>query len=111
MQAVAESVSMLALFKLGGGEIILIVLLLLILLSVKVLPPLNRGLRQGLRGFRDATDELAEEAGRSLGGIYGKPAAEALTPDNKVAELYKPAAFDNDLEPRPRIPKAHSGGV
>ena len=40
--------------------------------------------------------EEAGEAGRSLGGIYGKPAAQALTPDNQVAELYEPGVLEEE---------------
>lgn len=103
MQTVADNGLMLALFNLGGGEIILILAVVLILFGAKKLPELARGLGQGLSAFRDATkdvlqtvDDEASDAGRSLGGIYGKPAAQALTPDNRVAELYKPAAFEEE---------------
>jgi len=109
MQAFAASAVMLALFDLGGGEIILILALVLILLGARWLPELSRGLGRGIFEFRKATrevtdeiDEASSEAGRSVGGIYGKPAAEALTPDNEVAELYEPAALQKDLWPRRR---------
>lgn len=101
----AESGLMLALFNLGEGEIILFLALVLILLGAKKLPELSRGLGQGLFEFRKATkkvadeiDDEASEAGRSVGGIYGKPAAQALTPDNQVAEIYKPAVFETEAE-------------
>jgi sec-independent protein translocase protein TatA len=100
MQAVWETAVMLGLFNLAGGEIILILALVLILLGATRLPGLGRGLGRGISEFRSATrrvtdelDEEASEAGRSVGGVYGKPAAEALTPDNQVAELYDPAAL------------------
>jgi sec-independent protein translocase protein TatA len=109
MQTVAASAVMLALFNLGGGEIILALALVLILFGAKRLPELSRGLGRGIWEFRKATrevtdeiDEAASDAGRSVGGIYGKPAAEALTSDNQVAELYEPAALQNDLWPRRR---------
>jgi sec-independent protein translocase protein TatA len=105
MQAMAENGLMLAVFNLGGGEIILILALVLILLGAKKLPELSRGLGQGLFEFRKATKKVADEiddevseAGRSVGGIYGKPAAQALTPDNQVAEIYKPAVFETEAE-------------
>ncbi|HEX4645400.1 MAG TPA: twin-arginine translocase TatA/TatE family subunit [Verrucomicrobiae bacterium] len=109
MQAVAETVVMLALFNLGGGEIFLILALVLILFGARKLPGLGRGLRRGIFEFREATkqavdvtDEAASEAGRSVGGIYGKRAAQALTPDNQVAELYDPAAFQDETQQRKR---------
>jgi len=73
---------------------------ILILFGSRQLPTFVRGLAKGLRRFRKHSVELAgeidrdaHEAGESLGGIYGKPAAEALTPNNSTAEFYDPAAF------------------
>jgi sec-independent protein translocase protein TatA len=104
MQAVVEAATVLALFHLGGGEIILILALLLFLIGARKLPELGRGLGRGILEFREATKRLADaaddeaaDAGRSVGGIYGKPAAEALTADNKVAELYEPAVFRKEI--------------
>jgi sec-independent protein translocase protein TatA len=77
----------------GGWEIVLILGIILILLGAKRLPQFMKGFGDGLHHFRKAIDEQSHEAGESLGGIYGKPAAEALTPDNQTAELYDPAAF------------------
>lgn len=106
MQTVAETAVMLAIFNLGGGEIILILALVLILLGAKKLPEIGSGLGQGITWFRDATkrlkdgiDEEASDAGRSVGGIYGKPAAQALTPENQVAELYDPAVLQDKSQP------------
>src|SRR6266705_1700658 len=97
------------LFGMGGGEIILILALLLILLGAKKLPELAKGLGLGFFEFRkllkrmfQSADDEATEAGRSLGGIYGKPAAEALTPENHVAELYDPAVLENSSAPQKR---------
>src|SRR6266496_2554454 len=101
MQIVAEPAVMLALFNLGGSEIIL--MLAMVLFGAKKLPELAGGLRRGLIAFPEETknvmhelDEDAGEAGRSLGGIYGKGTAQAITPVNRVAELYDPAAFQNE---------------
>jgi sec-independent protein translocase protein TatA len=109
MQAVPETAVVLALFNLGGGEIIVILALVLILVAARNWPGLGRGLRKGIFEFReavrrltDSVDSEASEAGRSVGGIYGKRAAQALTPDNQVAELYDPAAFQAKLRPRKR---------
>ena len=49
MQAMIENGSMLALFNLGGGEIILVLALVLILFGAKKLPELALGLGQGLK--------------------------------------------------------------
>ena len=49
----------LAIFNLGGGEIILILALVLILFGAKKLPELARGLGQGIREFKRATDSTS----------------------------------------------------
>src|SRR6516164_9306691 len=102
MSAVAQTAVILAVLNLGSGEIILILALVLTLFGRKKLPDLMRGLGRGSIEFRkatrdvsDALDDEAGDAGRALGGVYGKPAAQALTPNNQVAELYDPAAFQN----------------
>jgi len=88
-------------------SIVLILALVLLLLGARWLRGLGDGWRRGISELRKATgevtdeiDEAASEAGRSVGGIYGKPAAEALTPDNRVAELYNPAVLQDDTNPR-----------
>jgi len=104
MQTVGSIAPIFALFNLGGGEIILIIALVIILFAAKNLPEITRGMGKGISDFRNASrsfldeiDEGAEGAGKSLGGIYGKPAVEALTPDNQTAELYDPAVLrDSD---------------
>ncbi len=97
---------MLALFNLGGGETILILALLLILSGARNLPGLTAGLRQGffefrkaIRQIRDEIDGEARDAGRSVVGIHGKRAAEALTVGNHVAEMYDPAVFREQGRP------------
>jgi sec-independent protein translocase protein TatA len=47
---------MLAMFNLGGGEIILILAIVLILFGAKKLPELAKGLGQGIKEFKKATD-------------------------------------------------------
>ena len=80
----------------GRWEIFLIFSVVLVLFGAKRLPVLGRGLGQGFLAFRDALDDEAHGAGKSIGGIKGKPAAEALSPDNQVAELYDPEALRRD---------------
>jgi sec-independent protein translocase protein TatA len=109
MQA-GSGTMILALFNLGGGEVVLILAMVLILFCAKWLPEIARGLGEGGSEFLKATkkvsdeiDEASIDAGRSVGGIYGKPAAQALTPDNLVAELYDPAVLQkNQPTPKPR---------
>ena len=51
----------LALFNLGGTEIILILALVLILFGAKKLPELARGLGTGIKEFKKATSNASEE--------------------------------------------------
>jgi len=104
MQMVAQTGLIAAFF--GGWETVLILAVILILLGTKRLADLARGLGEGGRQFRQAAmevrDELdkgASDAGKSLGGIYGKPACQALTPDNQTAELYDPAVLRDRQNP------------
>ena len=91
-----ENGSMLALFNLGGGEVILVLALVLIWFGADSLP----GSRRRIFRVWNKADDEAHEAGRSVGGIFGKRAAQPLTPDNQVAELYDPAAFQNESRSR-----------
>jgi Sec-independent protein translocase protein TatA len=104
MQAIAENGLMLALFNLGGGEIILILALVVILFVADQVPDASRRLGRGLFRFWNAANNEASDAGRSLGGVFGKRAVQALAPDNQVAELYTPGAFEKEREPR-RTPR------
>ena len=88
---VSEDSSMFA--NLSRWQMLFIPAALLILLGARRLPRIARGFREALSHFRKALDEEAYGAGRSLGGIHGKPAAEALTPDNQTAELTSPPFF------------------
>ena len=45
----------------GSGELLLIFLVLLVLFGAKKIPELARGLGKGIREFKNATKELAEE--------------------------------------------------
>ena len=51
---------MLAIFNLGGGEIILILAIVLILFGAKRLPELAKGLGQGIKEFKKAIDNASE---------------------------------------------------
>ncbi len=84
----------------GGWEIVLILAVSLALIGARKLPEFIRGLGEGFAEFLRCSgfvakelDQAAHGAGESLGGIYGKPAAEALTPDNQTAEFYDPAVI------------------
>ena len=52
--------TMFGLFNLGGGEIILILAVVLILFGAKRLPELAKGLGQGIKEFKKATQNASE---------------------------------------------------
>jgi len=52
---------MLAIFNLGGGEIILVLAGVLLLFGGKKLPELAKGLGQGIREFKKATKAVTDE--------------------------------------------------
>jgi len=54
---------MLAIFNVGGGEIILILAIVLILFGAKKLPELAKGLGQGIKEFKKATDTASGNSG------------------------------------------------
>ncbi|HEY5912550.1 MAG TPA: twin-arginine translocase TatA/TatE family subunit [Verrucomicrobiae bacterium] len=103
MQSLGQSLSMLGFLNLADGEIVLILALILIMAGARRLPEIGRGLRRGFDEFQNSRREVEDEildgidgesrdAGKSVGGVYGKPAFEALTTKNETAELYDPAA-------------------
>ena len=72
--------TMLALFNLGGSEIILILLLVLILFGAKKLPELAKGLGQGIKEFKKATKDAEKELANPVSDD-SKPASEK--PENR----------------------------
>lgn len=58
--------TMFGLFNLGGGEIILILALVLILFGAKKLPELAKGLGQGIREFKKASNEVTNDVRSSI---------------------------------------------
>jgi len=53
--------NMLALFDLGGGQILLIMALILIFFGARRIPELAKGLGQGIKEFKKATREVTDE--------------------------------------------------
>ncbi len=53
--------TMLAVFGIGGWEVVLILAVVLILFGAKKLPDLAKGLGQGIREFKKATSEMTQE--------------------------------------------------
>jgi len=79
---------MLGLFNLGGGEIILILAIILILFGAKKLPELAKGLGQGIREFKKATQNASEglleamaESPSTVPRRLGPPTTAAVHPE------------------------------
>jgi hypothetical protein len=49
------------------------------------------GLMGGIRVFREGADQIGFGMGENLGGIFGKPSADALTPGNRTQEICDPS--------------------
>ena len=67
---------MLAIFSLGGTEIILILGITLLLFGGKKLPELAKGLGQGIREFKKATKAVTDDV---QSAVEEKPAQKFLT--------------------------------
>jgi sec-independent protein translocase protein TatA len=57
---------MLALFNMGGSELILVLGIALLLFGGKKLPELAKGLGQGLKEFKRATNNASEEMRQAI---------------------------------------------
>jgi sec-independent protein translocase protein TatA len=84
---------MLAIFSLGGTEIILILGITLLLFGGKKLPELAKGLGQGIREFKKATKAVTDEVQNAA---EEKPAQKFLTnspsqPAQTVSQSPNPA--------------------
>src|SRR5436190_24400987 len=58
--------TMLAVFGLGGWEVILILAVILVLFGAKKLPELAKGLGQGIKEFKKATNEVTSELNNAM---------------------------------------------
>ena len=73
--------TMLAFLNLGGGEIILILAVVLILFGAKKIPELAKGLGQGIKEFKKATNEVTSEIHNAMDET---PAPQKRLPANTV---------------------------
>ncbi|WEK21418.1 MAG: twin-arginine translocase TatA/TatE family subunit [Candidatus Pedobacter colombiensis] len=85
--------------NMGGGEIMLILVVILLLFGGKKLPELARGLGQGLRDFKDASEGVKREIHRNINAVEPR---EDLSPKagERTAESGKAsseATENNDL--------------
>jgi sec-independent protein translocase protein TatA len=92
----------LALFDIGGGEMMLIFIVVLLLFGGKRMPDLARGLGKSLREFKKATSSVEEEIKSAIAEEPERPKpvipkTPAATP--AVSVIMPPAASPTDAEP------------
>ena len=88
---------------LGGWEIVLILAVVLILFGAKKLPELARGLGQGIKEFKKATNEVTTELQRAADTDYEAPRQVQYRPPEKTVESDPAAPAE---EGSPNAPKA-----
>ena len=78
--------TMLAVFGLGGWEVILILAVILVLFGAKKLPELAKGLGQGIKEFKKATNEVTSEIQRAAEPDDYSPRQVQYRPPEKTIE-------------------------
>ncbi len=77
--------AMLAVFGIGGWEVVLILAVVLILFGAKKLPDLAKGLGTGIKEFKKATREVTDEI-QNAGNETPASAAPKIPPANTTAQ-------------------------
>ena len=108
--------SILAIFNLGGGEIMLVLVVVLVLFGAKKIPDFAKGLGQGIKEFKKASREVQDEIERAGEEIHAPPpptpshsepaATVAAAPE---AEVQSPATSAPVTEGSPAAPAAPKG--
>ena len=80
--------TMLAVFGIGGWEVILILAVVLILFGAKKLPDLAKGLGTGIKEFKKATREVTDEIQNA--GTETQSATPKTPPANTTAQSKPP---------------------
>lgn len=95
-----------AVFGLGGWEVVLILAVVLILFGAKKLPELARGLGQGIKEFKKASNEITSEIQRA-GEVddYSQRQVQYRAPE-KTVEAGHDTAQSTPANPPANHPKA-----
>jgi sec-independent protein translocase protein TatA len=72
--------AMLAVFGLGGGELIIVLGAVLILFGAKKIPEFAKGLGQGMREFKKASREVSEELENAMTDNPPPPPPKKIAP-------------------------------
>jgi len=86
--------AMLAVFGLGGGELVVVMVAILILFGARRIPEFAKGLGQGIREFKKASNEVTTEFHQAMENPPSRP-----TPP-------PPAAPVTHSAPTETVPKA-----
>ncbi len=78
--------TLLEFLNMGGGEIMLILVVVLLLFGGKKIPELARGLGQGIREFKDASEGVKKEIHRNIQAAEKLNAAELEKKEDIRAE-------------------------
>jgi sec-independent protein translocase protein TatA len=97
---------MLAVFGLGGWEVVLILAVVLVLFGAKKLPELAKGLGQGIKEFKKATNEVTSEIQRAAESDEYSQRQVQYHPPEKTIEASGSAAQPSAAAPQPNQPKA-----
>jgi sec-independent protein translocase protein TatA len=82
--------AMLAVFGIGGWEVILILAVVLILFGAKKLPDLAKGLGTGIKEFKKATREVTDEIHNAGNESPAPPAPKAVPPNTTAQSQSQP---------------------
>jgi len=94
--------TMLAVFGIGGWEVILILAVVLILFGAKKLPDLAKGLGTGIKEFKKATREVTDELQNASTDTH-PPIAPKSIPANTTAQTAQTAQPQS--QPQPNVPE------
>ena len=91
--------TILAVFGMGGGEIVLIFAVILLLFGAKKLPELARGLGKGINEFKRASNDVTEEFHRAA----DESSTKKLPPEDESPAKKRPPEGSEpaDLTPHP----------
>jgi sec-independent protein translocase protein TatA len=89
----------------GGWEIVLILAVVLILFGAKKLPELAKGLGQGIKEFKKATNDVTSEIQRAADVNDYSPRQVQYRPPEQTVESTTPQTA-TPPSPSPNVPKA-----
>ncbi len=88
---------LLAVLGLSGGELVLVLVVILVLFGAKKIPEFAKGLGQGIKEFKRASNEVSSELHRAM--------EEQPAPPPKKAPPANPAPAPTASEPNPPAAK------